>query len=138
MTSPPGQPALSARHDKTDEHMKLLIVDDSTVIRKLIQKFTGEMGIEIIGEAGDGEQALEIVRGNRPDMVTMDITMPNMDGLTCIDEILKLDDGIKILVVSAIKNKEVALDALERGAQGFLLKPFNENSLKDALQKLME
>lgn len=118
--------------------MKLLIVDDSTIIRKLIQKFTAELGIEIVGEAGDGEEALELAKSLKPDAVTMDLTMPNMDGLTCIDEILKLNADVKILVVSAIKSRSVALDALERGARDFVVKPFTEETFKAALRKLAD
>lgn len=117
--------------------MKLLIVDDSDVVRKLIQKFTREMEIEIVGEANDGEVALQIVREKRPDVVTMDITMPNMDGLTCLSRIMEIDEEIHVMVISAIKHKDVALDALERGARGFLLKPFTEESLQDAIRKMM-
>ena len=118
--------------------MKLLIVDDSSIIRRAIQKYVQSLDLEVVGEAGNGEEALRIFRDTKPELVTMDITMPEMDGLTCIDEIMKIDSGTKVLVISALNDEDTALQALEKGARGFIAKPFDANSLFEALQRLMK
>ncbi|HMU83058.1 MAG TPA: response regulator [Leptospiraceae bacterium] len=113
--------------------MKLLIVDDSNIIRKAIQKYLAEFGLEIVGEAGDGRTALTLFRETSPDVVTMDITMPEMDGLETLSEMRKISDSPKIIIVTALKDKATALDALQKGASGFLAKPFTEAQLKEEI-----
>ncbi|MCR9143386.1 MAG: response regulator [bacterium] len=118
--------------------MKLLIVDDSSIIRKAISKYLKEYGVELVGEAGDGVQALEQMRVHKPDLVTLDITMPEMDGLTCLDEMLKIDPAIKVIVISALSDQATALKALKAGAKGFLGKPFTEDKIKEAFDRVLK
>ena len=117
--------------------MKLLIVDDSSIIRKAIQKYIKDFGLEIVGEAGDGVEALEIFKETRPDLVTLDITMPEMDGLTCLEEILKIDKSAKVVIISALSSQDVALKALKMGAKSYVNKPFSEEKLLDAIKPVM-
>ena len=114
--------------------MKILIVDDSLIIRNKIERFLGsEHQIEM---ARDGSEAIKIFNSHRPDFLTMDLTMPNMDGVHCIIEIRKISSDSKILVISALDDKLTALEAIKNGAIGFLGKPFTQKELEHALTVL--
>jgi two-component system chemotaxis response regulator CheY len=109
--------------------MKLLIVDDSNIMRKAIEKYLHEFGLECIGTAGDGETALEMFREHLPDVVTLDITMPKMDGLSCLDEIMRIKHDTKVIIISALKDPATGILAIKKGASGFLPKPFTAEDL---------
>jgi two-component system chemotaxis response regulator CheY len=116
---------------------RLLIVDDSNVIRSRIERvYEGDPSVEIIGKAANGHDAVEFVAKEVPDIVTMDLTMPEMDGIQCITAMMAVDSSIKILVVSALSDKATGIEALTKGARGFLCKPFTDIELKQALEKL--
>jgi two-component system chemotaxis response regulator CheY len=115
--------------------MKLLIVDDSEIIRIAIENYLKNSGIEIIGQAGNGVEAIEIFNDKKPDIVTMDITMPEMDGLTCMQEMLKINKDVKVIVITALSKKDIAIEALQKGAKRFLKKPLKEEELVDNIKK---
>ncbi|QEN04732.1 response regulator [Thiospirochaeta perfilievii] len=114
--------------------MKLLIVDDSNIMRRAINKYLKEFKLEIVGSACNGEEAVEICKSKKPDLVTLDITMPKMDGLTCLTEILKIAPETKILVISALSDYGTGLLALKKGAMGFLPKPFTASELQEEIK----
>ena len=116
----------------------LMIVDDSIVIRRLIARSVSGPDVEVVGTADNGVEALELFRNHRPELVTMDITMPEMDGLTCVRELLKIDPDTRILVVSALADKPTAVEALKRGALGYLTKPFTGQELDRAFAELLQ
>lgn len=121
--------------------IKLLIVDDSMIIRNQISRLMSDPrlpSISIVGLAGDGQKALEAARQFRPDCITMDLTMPHMDGEACIEAVTAELADVRILVVSALSDKETALRALSKGAHGFLHKPFSDDALVEALVELMQ
>ena len=121
--------------------LHLLIVDDSMVIRNRIARLVSNPQlppINICGLAGNGEIAVQMARENRPDLVTMDLTMPNMDGEACIEELAKFLPDVQILVISALSDKATALRALRKGAHGFLHKPFTESELLESLLELID
>lgn len=109
--------------------MKLLICDDSVMIRKVIEKFvtTGFPEIQIVGAAENGLIAVEMFKQHLPDLVTTDITMPEMDGIAAMQEMLKVKPDAKILVISATSGAEHVKKAIDAGAVNFITKPFNEN-----------
>jgi two-component system chemotaxis response regulator CheY len=116
--------------------MRLLIVDDSNMIRTRISRVVqngGIKGIVLAGLAKNGLEAVRLARATRPEVVTMDLTMPEMDGIECIAALLKFDPTIKILVVSALSDKSTAIQALKLGARGFVAKPFTDEELQMAL-----
>ena len=113
------------------------MVDDSNVIRKRIERANELPEIEFVGAARNGREALELHATLRPTLVTMDLTMPEMDGAECVAELVQRDPQIRILVISALADKLTAIDALEKGASGFLCKPFTDRQLNDALRKLI-
>ena len=119
---------------------KLLIVDDSSVIRNHISRLMVDprlSNLTIVGVAADGEKALALAKSFRPDVITMDLTMPNMDGEACIEQVNKILPDARILVVSALSDKATAIRALTKGAHGFLQKPFSDESLVESLVEIM-
>lgn len=117
--------------------MKLMIVDDSGVIRNKIARGAATREFDIVGLARDGEEAIKLFSETRPDVVTMDLTMPRMDGLACIQALLKIRPETLILVVSALADKATAIEALKQGAHGFVLKPFTDEQIGEALLELL-
>ena len=121
--------------------MKLLIVDDSNIVRSRVARLVqrGVLGdITIVGLARNGTEALRVARQAAPDLVTMDLTMPGMDGLACIVQLLAAHPRASILVVSALMDKSTAIRALRLGARGFLHKPFDDDALQLALLSLIQ
>jgi len=117
---------------------RLLVVDDSNVIRRRIERANEVPGIEYVGSASNGVEALEMHARLQPTLVTMDLTMPEMDGAECVSQLVQRDPQLRILVISALADKLTAIEALERGASGFLCKPFTDRQLNDALRKLID
>ncbi|MHB8812384.1 MAG: response regulator transcription factor [Steroidobacteraceae bacterium] len=117
--------------------LKLLIVDDSNIMRRRIERSQQFEELEVVGTAGNGIEALEMFRKTDPDVVTMDLTMPQMDGIECISKIVQLKPAVRILVISALADKATAVEAMERGANGFLNKPFTDRQLNEAIADLM-
>jgi two-component system chemotaxis response regulator CheY len=120
--------------------MRLLIVDDSSIVRNRIARLMGAGGVGamvIVGMAKNGVEALNLFAQSKPDIVTMDLTMPEMDGVQCTEAMMKLNPEARILVVSALSDKATAIKALQKGAQGFLYKPFTDGQLVSALGELM-
>lgn len=117
--------------------LKLLIVDDSNIMRRRIERSQQFEELEVVGTAGNGIEALEMFHKTDPDMVTMDLTMPQMDGIECISKLVQLKPALRILVISALADKATAVEAMERGANGFLNKPFTDRQLNEAIAELM-
>lgn len=117
---------------------RLMVVDDSNVIRRRIERVHDLLGIEFVGAARNGREALELHARLQPTIVTMDLTMPEMDGTECVARLVERDPNIRILVISALADKLTAIDAIEKGASGFLCKPFTDRQLNEALLKLIE
>jgi two-component system chemotaxis response regulator CheY len=117
--------------------LKLLIVDDSNVVRRRIERSTHIERLRVVGTAANGAQAVQMFEQLVPDVVTMDITMPEMDGTTCIEQLVAMRPAVLILVISALADKFTAIDAIKRGANGFLYKPFTDRQLNDALAELL-
>lgn len=118
--------------------MKLLIVDDSLVVRNAIQRSVDEGTISEVFRAEDGEEAVSIFTRERPDMVTMDLTLPRLDGLGAIRRIRQIAPRTSILVISALNSHKTAMEAIALGACGFLTKPFTTREIAEALDQLAE
>ena len=116
---------------------KIMCVDDSDIIKNKIQHSLKE-GFEVVAKASNGVDALKLFEQHHPDIITMDITMPKMDGLECIRRLKEKDAKVKILVVSALADKATALEALKLGAVGFITKPFTNEQLAEALVKISQ
>ncbi len=118
--------------------LKLMTVDDSNIIRNKIQRAFDTGRFEMVASACNGKEAVALFKEHEPDVVTMDITMPEMDGIACIQHLMAINPKVSILVVSALSDKATGIEALEKGAQGFLIKPFTEQQLSEALIELTE
>jgi two-component system chemotaxis response regulator CheY len=118
-------------------YYKLMIVDDSNLMRRRIERSQQFQELQLVGTAADGIEALDLFRRTDPDVVTMDITMPHMDGIECIARLVAMKPAIRILVVSALADKATAVEAMERGANGFLNKPFTDRQLNEAIGELL-
>lgn len=116
---------------------RLLVVDDSNVIRRRIERANELPAIEVVGTARNGLEALEMYEQLQPTLVTMDLTMPEMDGSECVEKLVARDPSLRILVVSALADKLTAIEAIEKGACGFLCKPFTDRQLNEALRKMI-
>nr|WP_315041985.1 response regulator [uncultured Moraxella sp.] len=117
---------------------RLMIVDDSNIIRNRIERSFEDSDIQIVATASNGLEALQKFDLVKPDFITMDLTMPQMDGLECIQKIIAQNTGVSILVVSALSDKATALQALQYGARGFICKPFSEDELVNEINRLIE
>lgn len=118
--------------------MRFMVVDDSEIVRMQISEILSSENFEIVGTAKNGVEALEQFAELRPDVMTLDITMPLMDGIETIKRIMDIDDNVRILVVSALADKATLLRAMSLGAYGFLCKPLTEHSLAEAIEELIE
>jgi len=116
---------------------KLMIVDDSNIMRRRIERSQQFEELELVGTASNGVEAIEMFRKMDPDVITMDLTMPQMDGIECIENIVKLKPAVRILVISALADKATAVEAMEKGANGFLNKPFTDRQLNEAIAELI-
>lgn len=116
--------------------LKALIVDDSLIIRKNISKILTELGCSVIAEAKDGNEAIANFKKYSPDIITMDMTMPDMNGLNATKEIIKIDKNAKIIMITANGQEELAIDCINAGASVFVLKPVNKTNLESALLKV--
>ncbi|MGH8284513.1 MAG: response regulator transcription factor, partial [Steroidobacteraceae bacterium] len=96
--------------------LKLMIVDDSNVMRRKIERSHQCAHLQFVGAAGNGKQAVELFRRTYPDVVTMDITMPEMDGIACVEQLVGMKPEVLILVISALADKATAIEAMKKGA----------------------
>lgn len=115
---------------------KLMIVDDSSIIRQMIENSLTSQNIEVVGTAADGKAAIELFKELKPEIVTLDITMPEIDGLTVLEELLKIDPDVKVMVITALSDKSTGIKAIKLGAKSFLGKPFTEEKLKKNFARL--
>ncbi|MBC7116756.1 MAG: response regulator [Pseudothermotoga sp.] len=115
---------------------RVLIVDDAAFMRMLLKDIITKAGYEVAGEAANGVEAVEKYKELKPDVVTMDITMPEMDGITAIKKIKEIDPNAKIIVCSAMGQQAMVIEAIQAGAKDFIVKPFQHSRVIEALQKL--
>ncbi|TDF98217.1 response regulator [Paenibacillus piri] len=116
---------------------RILIVDDAAFMRMMIRDILTKNGYEVCGEANDGAQAIEKFKEVRPDLITMDITMPEMDGIAALKEIKKLDPGAKVIMCSAMGQQAMVIDAIQAGAKDFIVKPFQADRVIEAIKKTL-
>jgi two-component system chemotaxis response regulator CheY len=128
---------MSARLSSSLQPIRMLIVDDSNIVRRRIERSQQIPDLQVVGSAADGREALEMFRATDPDVVTMDITMPHMDGIECVEKLVQMKPEVLILVISALADKATAVEVMEKGANGFLHKPFSDRQLNEALEELL-
>jgi two-component system chemotaxis response regulator CheY len=116
----------------------VLIVDDATYVRNRLKKIVDNIDFaEVVGEASNGEDAVSLYKDLKPDLVTMDLVMPNYDGLQAIDSIMKFDKSAKIIVVSAMGQELSVAEAMEKGAREYIKKPFKDDEVSKIFEQIL-
>lgn len=115
----------------------VLICDDARFIRSMIADILGQAGYEVVGEAADGQEAVDSYRRLRPDLVTMDVVMPRMGGLEALREIIREDAGARILMCSALGQPSLIREAMAAGARDYVVKPFQPSRVLEAVQRAL-
>jgi two-component system chemotaxis response regulator CheY len=115
----------------------VLICDDAIFMRTMIGDILTQAGFQIVGEAETGLQAVEKYRQLKPDLVTMDIVMPDMGGIDAVREIIKDDPGAKVLMCSAMGQQALVIEAIQAGARDFVVKPFQPSRVLEAVQRVL-
>ena len=115
----------------------VLICDDAIFMRTMVSDILQQAGFEVVGEAESGLQAIEKYRALRPDLVTMDIVMPDMGGIDAVREITKLDPQARVLMCSAMGQQALVVEALQAGAKDFVVKPFQPSRVLEAVERIL-
>ena len=116
---------------------KILIVDDAAFMRMMIKDILQKNGYEVVGEAANGLQAVELYKAHQPDLVTMDITMPEMDGIEAVKQIKAINSNAKVIMCSAMGQQSMVMDAIKAGANDFIVKPFQADRVLEAIKKIV-
>jgi len=116
---------------------RILIVDDAAFMRMMIKEILTKNGFTVVGEASDGQQAVDKYKELHPDLVTMDITMPEKDGIQALKEIRALDSAAKVIMCSAMGQQAMVIDAIQAGARDFIVKPFQADRVIEAIRKTL-
>jgi len=120
-----------------NQSKKVMIVDDSMIMRHMIKKYISDENVEIVGTAENGKIALDLFKQTNPDIVTLDITMPEMDGLTLLETMMNMNKNVKVMVITALSDKTTGLKAMKMGATSYITKPFSEKSLKEIMNRVV-
>lgn len=115
---------------------RVLLVDDAMFIRNSLKIILEKNGFEVVGQAEDGRQAVNMYQTLKPDVVTMDVTMPNMDGLEALNAIKAFDKSARVVMVTAMGKEEIVRQAIMSGATNFIVKPFNEEKVVAVMSKI--
>jgi len=116
---------------------KIMLVDDTKFMRMMLANILKPKGYEIIAEAGDGLEAIDKYKNLKPDLVTMDIVMPHMDGIEAVRNIVATDSGAKIVMVTAVGQDSKVKEAIEAGARGYIVKPFQAPQVIEEVEKIL-
>ena len=116
---------------------KVLIVDDAAFMRMMLKDILTKNGYEVVGEAENGTKAVEKYKEVTPDLVTMDITMPEMDGISALKNIRSIDSNAKVVMCSAMGQQAMVIEAIQAGARDFIVKPFQADRVLEAVKKVI-
>ncbi len=116
---------------------KIMVVDDAAFLRAMLKEILIQGGHEIIAEASNGEEAIDKYKTYRPELVTMDITMPIMEGTQALQEIRRLDPQARVIMCSALGQRQMILDAIHAGAKDFIVKPFQSSRVLEAVNRTL-
>jgi len=116
---------------------RVLVVDDAAFMRKVLGDALSSGGHEVVGEAGNGNEAVRLYQELKPDVATLDITMPEKDGMAALKEILAVDPGAKVIMCSALGQEGKVLESIKLGAKDFVVKPFQADRVLDAIGKAL-
>jgi two-component system chemotaxis response regulator CheY len=114
-----------------------MIVDDALIVRVMLRDMLTAAGYHVVAEASNGIDAIKCYRKHRPDLITMDITMPEMDGISALAEIKKINDNATVIMCSAVGQQKMVLEAIQHGAKDFIVKPFQRERVIEAVQRAL-
>lgn len=115
----------------------VLIVDDAEFMRMMLRDIVEDMGLEVVAEAANGQEAFEEYQNKKPDLVLLDITMPEVDGLEALKKIIQVDQTANVVMITALGQKDQVLACIKAGARDFIIKPFDQERVIDTLDHLM-
>jgi len=118
--------------------INILIVDDLAFIKMILKDIVEKAGFRVTGEASNGEEAVSLYEEQRPDVVLMDITMPKMDGITALREIIKIDNNARVIMCSALGQQKLIIQAIQIGAKDFIVKPFKSERVIKSIKKVLD
>jgi len=118
--------------------LKVLVVDDSLIIRKKLTKIIEKLGHEVVYGAKNGQEGIDSFISKKPDLVTMDITMPDMDGITAVKKIIEENSEAKIIMVTSHGQEDMVIKSIQAGAVGYMLKPITEEKLAHTIGEVFE
>ena len=116
--------------------LNVIIADDSLIIRKNLRMILEEMGHNIVAEAVSGQSAIDLYKEHNPDVITMDVTMPNLTGIEALQEIKKLYPDASVVMITSHGQEELVLEAIKSGAKGYILKPINMDKVQEIFEKI--
>ena len=116
---------------------RVLVVDDAAFMRKMVSDALSKGGHEVVGEAGNGIEAVSQYQALKPEVTTLDITMPEKDGLAALKEIIALDPGARVIMCSALGQESKVLESIKLGARDFVVKPFKAERVAEAVAKAL-
>lgn len=116
---------------------KILITDDAAFMRMMLKGILTKGGYEVVGEAKNGNEAISAYRELKPDLVTLDITMPEKDGISALKEIMKIDANAKCVMCSAMGQQSMVIESIQSGAKDFIVKPFQADRVLESINKVL-
>lgn len=116
---------------------RILIVDDAAFMRMMIKNIVSKNGYEVVGEAENGQVAVDLYKQHKPDLVTMDITMPEMNGIEGVKAIRSVDPNANIIMCSAMGQQAMVMEAIQAGAKDFIVKPFQQDRILQAMERVL-
>ena len=117
---------------------RILVADDASFMRQMIREIVEMEGHEVVAEAADGVEAIDLFKTHHPDLVTMDIVMPRRSGIDAVKGIIELDSGANVVMCSALGQETLVTEALQAGAKDFIVKPFKPDAVIKTIQKVLE
>ncbi|GGA01925.1 response regulator [Paenibacillus marchantiophytorum] len=116
---------------------RIIIVDDAAFMRAILKDVLISLGYEVAGEASNGQEAVQLYKRIKPDLVTMDITMPEMDGITALKEIISYNPEARVIMCSAMGQQKMVVDSIQAGAKDFVVKPYNKERIAEAVERIL-
>lgn len=118
--------------------VNVAIVDDLAFIKLVLRDLIEKAGFRVVGEASNGEEAIELFQDKRPDVLLLDITMPKMDGITTLKKLLEIDPKANIIMCSALGQQRLIVEAIQLGAKDFIVKPFRPERVISSIKKTLD
>ena len=121
-----------------EQKKRVLIVDDAAFMRMMIRDILSKNNFEVVGEATSGDEAVAMYKELKPDLVTLDITMPGMDGVTVLKKIRQIDSSARVVMCSAMGQQAIVVEAIKNGARDFINKPFHPQKVVETLRRALQ